>query len=115
VSDLLESEPAGARLSELLIRILVGGVVDSAISALDVNGLVAPRIAGTERIKDYRASEAIGRHLPVFCPPDGVATGITTAEPVAATADGSVAADGWRIRTTILPLWARVVHQRPVL
>ena len=109
VSYLLEPEPTGAQASETQFRLLVDGVVDYAILALDVNGLVASWNSGAERIKGYRPSEIIGRHFSVFYPPEDVAAGIPAAELAAATANGSVETEGWRVRKDGSQFWANVV------
>ena len=83
--------------------------MDYAILGLDITGLVTTWNVGAERIKGYRPDEIIGRNFSVFYPPEEVAAGVPAAELVAATADGSVEVEGWRIRKDGSQFWANVV------
>jgi PAS domain S-box-containing protein len=56
--------------SERRFRLLVEGVVDYAIYMLDPDGIITNWNAGAERIKGYRAEEAVGRHFEMFYLPD---------------------------------------------
>ncbi len=111
MSEVLEPvpEPGRGQDSESQFRLLVDGVVDYAILALDVDGLVTSWNIGAERIKGYRPSEIIGQHFSVFYPPDDVAAGIPDAELIAATAKGSIQTEGWRVRKDGSQFWASVV------
>jgi PAS domain S-box-containing protein len=97
------------RASEERYRLLIAGVTDYAILALDVDGRVTTWNSGAERIKGYRAEEIIGRHCSVFYPPEDISAGIPAAELVAATANGSVEAEGWRLRKDGTRFWGSVV------
>jgi diguanylate cyclase (GGDEF)-like protein/PAS domain S-box-containing protein len=97
------------RASEERYRLLIAGVTDYAILALDVDGMVTTWNSGAERIKGYRAEEIIGRHCSVFYPPEDISAGIPAAELVAATANGSVEAEGWRLRKDGTRFWGSVV------
>ena len=88
---------------------LVDGVQDYAIFALDVDGLVTTWNEGAQRIKGYRASDIIGRHFSVFYPREDLLAGIPEAELAAAVADGSAQAEGWRVRQDGSRFWASVV------
>ena len=97
------------RESEDRIRLLVDQVVDYAIFGMDTEGRVTTWNTGAERIKGYQAGEIIGRHFSIFYPPDDIAADLPAAELAAATADGSVETEGWRVRKDGSKFWANVV------
>jgi PAS domain S-box-containing protein len=85
--------------SEERFRLLVEGVKDYAIFALDTEGRVASWNSGAERIKGYRREEIVGKHFSVFYPPEDVAAGKPERELQVATAEGRFEdVGGWRIR-----------------
>ncbi|HEY7268421.1 MAG TPA: PAS domain S-box protein, partial [Dehalococcoidia bacterium] len=47
-------------------RLLVEGIQDYAIFMLDPDGIILSWNTGAERIKGYRAEEAIGNHFSMF-------------------------------------------------
>ena len=72
--------------SERRFRLLVEGVVDYAIYMLDPDGIITNWNAGAERIKGYRAEEAVGRHFEMFYLPDDRRAGAPANFAAAATA-----------------------------
>jgi PAS domain S-box-containing protein len=97
------SNPVDSRLTEdtfpeMRFQLLLDGVVDQAILALDADGLITTWNAGAERLKGHRPSEIIGQHVSVLYPPSDVAAGITAAELSEAIANGSAEVEGWRLR-----------------
>jgi PAS domain S-box-containing protein len=63
------------RESEERYRMLLDGVRDHAIFAMDQRGRVVSWNAGAERIKGYSANEIIGRNFSCFFPPDDIERG----------------------------------------
>ncbi|WP_309085679.1 PAS domain S-box protein [Chelativorans sp.] len=59
------------RESEERFRLLVESVGDYAIYMLDPEGYVASWNTGAERLKGWRADEAIGQHVSLFHTPEG--------------------------------------------
>ena len=72
VSERRRTEEA-LRQSEERYRLLVAGVRDYAILALDREGTVASWNAGAERIKGWAEHEIVGRHFSTFYPPSDIA------------------------------------------
>jgi PAS domain S-box-containing protein len=65
--------------------------------------------AGAERIKGYRAEEAIGKHFSIFYPPEDIQAGKTEKELVIARQEGRFEEEGWRVRKDGSLFWADVV------
>jgi PAS domain S-box-containing protein len=84
--------------SERRFRLLVEGVIDYAIYMLDPNGIITNWNAGAERIKGYKASEAVGKHFGMFYTPEDRAGGLPQASLETARDKGKFEAEGWRIR-----------------
>ncbi len=90
------------------MRLIIEGVKDYGIFALDRNGYITTWNAGAERIKGYTEQEIIGQHFSVFylqqeCPqhPD-----MALHE---ATVNGRYTEEGWRRRKDGSRFWASVV------
>jgi PAS domain S-box-containing protein len=92
----------GSRLTELgsdaQFRLLVDGVTDYAIIALDPKGMVTTWNKGAERIKGYKADEIIGKHFSCFYPEERIQAGFPEQELRAAEKDGRFEDEGWRVR-----------------
>jgi PAS domain S-box-containing protein len=95
--------------SEERFRQMVTNVVDYAIFMLDVDGRVASWNAGAERIKGYNAEEVIGRHFSCFYPTRDVDGGKPWRHLDAASREGRVEEEGWRLRKDGATYWASVV------
>jgi PAS domain S-box-containing protein len=92
-----------------LYTLLVEGVQDYAIFALDPEGRVLSWNAGARRLKGYEPSEIIGRHFSVFYSPEEIAAGKPERELEEAADKGWVEDEGWRIRKDGSRFWANVV------
>jgi PAS domain S-box-containing protein len=92
-----------------LHRLLVDRVVEYAIFALDPQGYILTWNAGAERLKQYTATEAIGRHFSMFYPAEDLAAGKTDRELEIAKATGRVEDEGWRLRKDGSRFWANVL------
>jgi len=109
--DVSERQEAQTRLldSERRFRRLVESVVDYAIFQLDLDGRIATWNRGAERIKGYRADEAIGRHFSMFYTPEDRAAGVPEQALATAGLEGKYASEGWRVRKDGSRFWALVV------
>jgi PAS domain S-box-containing protein len=95
------------RESEERFRLMVQSVRDYAIFMLDPDGFVTSWNEGAQRIKGYTEQEIVGRHFSVFYPPGKEALPRRLLE--AATRDGRVENEGWRVRKDGTRFWADVV------
>lgn len=105
---LLAERERALRDNEERLRLIIDGVKDYGIFALDTAGHVTSWNNGAERIKGYTEQEIIGRHFSVFylpqeCPqhPD-----MALRE---ATGNGDYTEEGWRCRKDGTRFWASVV------
>jgi PAS domain S-box-containing protein len=92
-----------------LHRLLVEGVQDYAIFALDPNGIILSWNAGAQRFKGYTADEIIGKHFSIFYPRNLVAEGFPEFELRTAANTGHFEDEGWRVRKDGSRFWANVV------
>ena len=92
-----------------LYRLLVERVVDYAIFALDPDGRIMSWNLGAQRLKQYTAAEAIGRHFSMFYPRTDIAARKPEWELEVATRDGRVEDEGWRLRKDGSRFWANVL------
>ncbi|MEJ1226283.1 ATP-binding protein [Pseudomonas sp. CCNWLW56] len=106
--QLLAERERALRDNEERLRLIIDGVKDYGIFALDAQGHVITWNAGAERIKGYTEQEILGRHFSLFylaeeCPahPD-----MALRE---ATRDGHYMEEGWRCRKDGSRFWASVV------
>jgi len=111
VSDITLRKQFEERLreSEEQFHLQVEGVQDYAIFMLDTQGRVLNWNAGAERLKGYRAEEIIGTHFSCFYPAEEGNSGKPEEDLKKATAEGRVAAEGWRIRKDGSRFWADVI------
>ncbi|KAB0507391.1 ATP-binding protein [Pseudomonas lini] len=105
---LLAERERALRDNEERLRLIIDGVKDYGIFALDTRGFVTSWNAGAERIKGYTEQEIVGQHFSVFylsqeCPqhPD-----MALRE---ATRDGHYMEEAWRCRKDGSRFWASVV------
>lgn len=96
------------RESEERFRLLVEGVKDYAIFMLDPQGKISLWNSGAERIKGYTADEIIGRPWASLYPPELAAKGEPQALMQKAIENGSVQAEGWRMRKDGTRFWANI-------
>jgi len=105
---LLAERERALRDNEERLRLIIDGVKDYGIFALDTRGFVTSWNAGAERIKGYTEQEIVGQHFSVFylpqeCPqhPD-----MALRE---ATRNGHYMEEAWRCRKDGSRFWASVV------
>ena len=97
------------KLSEERFRLLVDGVTEYAIIMLDNDGFVSSWNVGAERIKGYRASEILGKHLSHFYPSEDIQANKPWQQLAAAREKGRVTDEGWRVRKDGTLFWANTV------
>lgn len=107
-SQLLRQREQALREGEERFRLVVEGVKDYGIFALDPDGQVVSWNEGAQRIKGWRAEEILGRHFSTFYPPE---TRMTLPPSMLARAikDGRAEDEGWRLRKDGSRFWANVV------
>lgn len=109
------SRPAGCcareealREGEERLRLVIEGVRDYGIFALDPEGRVASWNTGAERIKGWRAKEILGQHFSTFYPgEDGYDRSMRNLAD--AEREGRTEDEGWRMRKDGTLFWTNVV------
>ena len=111
IRDLTEREHAAEAMRdrERSYRLLVEGVTDYAIYMLDLGGHVTSWNSGAQRIKQYTATEILGRHFREFYTEEELRRGEPEANLEAARRDGRFEANAWRRRKDGSQFWANVV------
>ncbi|HEX3500434.1 MAG TPA: PAS domain S-box protein [Stellaceae bacterium] len=97
---------AAIRESEERFRLLVEGVQDYAIYALDTAGRVKSWNIGAERIKGYAADEIVGQDSAIFYTEEDRKRGEPARALGAALQDERYIAEGWRVRKDGSRFWA---------
>jgi len=92
-----------------LHRLLVEGVDEYAIFALDTEGFILSWNAGAQRFKGYTADEIIGKHFSIFYPREKIEEGWPEYELREAARVGRFEDEGWRVRKDGSRFWANVV------
>src|SRR3954449_8893567 len=98
---------ANAELQQF--RLMVSGVGDYAIFALDAGGHIRTWNEGARRIKGYTPEEAIGRHFSMFYTAEDRAIEHPAHELGIAAREGRFEEEGWRVRKDGSRFWASVV------
>lgn len=107
-SQLLRAREQALREGEERFRLVIEGVRDYGIFALDPQGNVISWNTGAERIKGWTAEEILGRHFSTFYPGDD-AHERSMRNLAEAVRDGRIEDEGWRIRKDGMLFWANVV------
>ncbi|MDO3625795.1 PAS domain S-box protein [Mucilaginibacter sp. BT774] len=96
-------------IDQKLLTLLVTSVKDYAIFMIDPQGYIISWNNGAERIKGYRESEILGKHISVFY----TKTDIDKNEPQhnlnEALKSGSYENEGWRVRKDGSIFWANAI------
>jgi PAS domain S-box-containing protein len=90
-------------------RLLLESIRDYAVFMLDETGHIATWSPGAESLKQWKASEIIGRHFSIFYPEEDIRAGKPARELEIAASDGRVEDEGWRLRKDGSRFWASVV------
>lgn len=105
---LLAERERALRENEERLRLIIDGVKDYGIFALDMAGHVTSWNAGAERIKGYTEQEIIGQHFSAFYLPQECPRHPEMALREATQA-GHYMEEGWRCRKDGTRFWASVV------
>ncbi|WP_460149768.1 ATP-binding protein [Pseudomonas sp. H3_D12] len=106
--QLLAERERALRDNEERLRLIIDGVKDYGIFALDAQGYVTTWNAGAQRIKGYTEQEIIGQHFSLFYLPEECPAHPDMALREA-TRDGHYMEEGWRCRKDGSRFWASVV------
>jgi PAS domain S-box-containing protein len=108
ITHLKEREQA-LRESESVSRLLVENLRDYAVFMLSVEGVVATWTPAAQRLKGYRAEEAVGMALWRFFPPEEVEKGVPKQLLRDAELERQAEYEGWLIRQDGSRFWANLV------
>ncbi|MBO9573480.1 MAG: PAS domain S-box protein, partial [Chitinophagaceae bacterium] len=97
------------RKSEERFHRMVSEVEDYAILLLDEKGFIQNWNAGAEKIKGYKASEIIGKHISVFYLPEDRLSFLPEQLIREATIKGKAVHEGWRVRKDGTTFWGSIV------
>jgi PAS domain S-box-containing protein len=107
-SQLLRAREQALREGEERFRLVIEGVRDYGIFALDPQGQVVSWNTGAERIKGWTAEEILGCHFSTFYPGED-AYDRSMRNLADAVREGRTEDEGWRIRKDGTLFWANVV------
>ncbi|MDX6394228.1 MAG: rsbT co-antagonist protein RsbR [Streptosporangiaceae bacterium] len=88
---------------------MVNSITDCEVIQFDPDGMVRSWNPGAEKLTGYAAAEVIGQHMSMFYTADDTRSGLLEREMAGAVRDGSVEAEGWRIRKDGTRYWANFV------
>jgi PAS domain S-box-containing protein len=91
------------------LLLLMNSIKDYAIIRLDTEGNIISWNKGAEHIKGYTANEVIGKNFSIFYSPEDIAAGVPQANLNFATANGSYANTGLRVRKDGSTFWCDMV------
>lgn len=107
-SALLRAREQALREGEERFRLVIEGVRDYGIFALDPDGYVTSWNTGAQRIKGWQAEEILGQHFSRFYPEE--TRGFLPSNILARAArEGTAEDEGWRLRKDGGRFWANVV------
>jgi len=95
--------------SERVFRLLAENLIDYALFLLTPDGIVASWNPGAERMKQYSATEIMGKHFSTFYPEADRKAKKPEMQLEGATEKGRFEDEGWRIRKDGTRFWANVV------
>ncbi|KAJ3575045.1 hypothetical protein NPX13_g4162 [Xylaria arbuscula] len=91
------------------LGLLIKNVKDYAIFLLDTRGYVATWNNGAELLKEFTATDIIGRHFSTFYGDEDLRNGKPESELEICLREGRVEDEGWRYRKDGTRFWANVV------
>ena len=104
----LEAKIEALQRSEERYHKMVEEVQDYAIILLDENGVIQNWNKGAKKIKQYHASEVIGRHFRLFYLQEDRDTGLPDKLLNIARLEGRAVHEGWRLRKDHTKFWGSI-------
>jgi rsbT co-antagonist protein RsbR len=104
LSDLREQQ-----LALRAVQQMVEGITDYQVIRLDPRGNICSWNPGATRMTGYEPGEVIGHHVSMFYTDEDLRSGLADREIAAATRDGRLELEGWRVRKGGSLFWANVV------
>jgi rsbT co-antagonist protein RsbR len=101
-----------SREQELALRgveQMVNSISDYEVIQVDRDGIMRSWNPGAQKLTGYRPDEVIGHHMSMFYTEDEARSDTLEREMAGAIRDGSMEAEGWRIRKDGTRFWANVV------
>lgn len=95
--------------SQDCFRLLVEGIEDYGIVLLDPVGYIVSWNAGAQSIKQYQASEMVGKHVSCLYNPEDISLGKLEQALEVAALQGRFEEEGWRSRKDGSRFWAQIV------
>jgi PAS domain S-box-containing protein len=93
-------------------KLLVDAISDYAIYMLDPGGFITSWNAGAERLKGYRAGEAIGEHFSRFFTAEDQTRRVPEKLLATVRSEGRSETEGWRVRKDGSRFWCNALLQR---
>ena len=97
------------RRSEERYHRMISEVQDYAIILLSTNGVIENWNKGAEKIKGYKAGEAVGKHFRIFYSPEDQERHLPEQLLLEAIHNGKAEYEGWRIRKDGSKFWGNIV------
>jgi PAS domain S-box-containing protein len=104
----LEQKYGALKESEERYRRMIEEVEEYAIIMLDKSGIIQTWNRGAEKIKQYAASEAVGRHFEIFYLPEDRAQRLPERLLHEAAVNGRAVYEGWRARKDGTTFWGSI-------
>ena len=96
------------RKSEERYHKMIAEVEDYAIILLDADGIIQNWNRGAEKIKQYKESEAVGKHFSIFYLPDDIQDNLPERLLRIARENGRASQEGWRKRKDGTRFWGSI-------
>jgi len=101
--------PGGNLSDAARLELFIDAVTDYAIVMLDAQGRVASSNSAAQRITGYAAGEVVGQSFACFYSEAERAAGVPAQALRAATEQGKLETEGWRVRKDATRFWANVI------
>jgi PAS domain S-box-containing protein len=88
---------------------MVNSIADHEVISFDTDGLIRTWNQGAQSLTGYTADEVIGHHISMFYTAEDAHSDVLERAMAGAVRDGSLEAEGWRVRTDGTRFWANIV------
>ncbi len=103
------TQPRELELTLRSLEQMVSSIADYEVIRFDRDGLVRSWNPGAQTLTGYTADEVLGNHLSMFYTEEDACSDVLEREMDAAVRDGSVEAEGWRVRKDGTRFWANIM------